>query len=168
MVGRGAGCGMVRLGDGCGMVGLEDGCGLDEGMVRVGDGCEVNAGMVRLGDGWVYEGMVRVGDECEGNAGVVKLGDAYGVDLVLHLTCPFQIASDRWLAYYVNTTQSMGPGSAWLIRAAFAAAILHKKVDKLVQLMETKLAQFPKEKRNGTMDDHKSKTFVSHAIKVVD
>ena len=61
-------------------------------------------------------------------------------DLVLRFTCPFQIASDRWLGCCVNTDLSMGPGSAYLIRPAFAAGILHKNDKQLarVDIIENK------------------------------
>ena len=60
--------------------------------------------------------------------------------LVLCFTCPFQIASNWWLAYNINTDSSMGPGCAWSIFPAFAAAILHKNDKQLVWEMNTQYA----------------------------
>ena len=53
--------------------------------------------------------------------------------LVLCFTCPFQIAFNRWLACNFNTVWTMGPGYAWSIYPAFAAAILHKNDKQLAR-----------------------------------
>ena len=51
--------------------------------------------------------------------------------VVLCFTYPFQIASDQWVGYCVNTNLSMGPGCGWSICPAFAATILHKNDKQL-------------------------------------
>ena len=53
--------------------------------------------------------------------------------LVLCFTCPFQIASDRWVSYNFNTDVSIGPSCVWSIRPAFATAILHKNDKQLAR-----------------------------------
>ena len=85
--------------------------------------------------------------------------------LVLHFTCPFQIASDRWLACCVNTDVSMGPGSAWLIRLAFATTILQKNDKQLARNRyhwKQKQKQSKKDSQKRRNRQHSLLDFVYH------
>ena len=63
--------------------------------------------------------------------------------LVLCFTCPFQIASDRWSTYKLNTVSLMGPSCAWSICPTFAAAILHKNDKQLLGYISLHLILTP-------------------------
>ena len=76
--------------------------------------------------------------------------------LVLCFTCPFQIASNRWLGCNVNTDSSMGPGCAWSICSAFATAILHKNDNQLA----CNRHYWKKKQKQSKKDSQKTKNHV--------